>query len=86
LPARVDYQGAAVLLNFEVASLRALVDMGFLKPAGNPKGHEHRYFCTKTILKLADDEKWICDATRAASKYWAGKNQKRKHHRENQQC
>ena len=78
LPARVDYQGAAVLLNFEVASLRALVEIGLLKPAGNPKGQEHRYFCTKTKLKLADDEKWINDATRAVSKYWVGRNATRK--------
>jgi hypothetical protein len=78
LPARVDYQGAAVLLNFEVVSLKALVELGHLKPTGNPKGTEHRYFCTKTILKLGDDEKWISEATRAVSKYWAGRNQNRK--------
>ena len=78
LPARVDYHGAAVLLNFEVVAIRALVEMGYLKPAGNLKGAEHKYFCTKTILKLADDEKWVNDATRAVSKYWAEKNGRRK--------
>lgn len=31
LPARVDYQGAAYLLNFEVVAIRALVELGFLK-------------------------------------------------------
>jgi hypothetical protein len=78
LPARVDYHGAAVLLNFEVVAIKALVEMGYLKPAGNLKGSEHKYFCTKTLLKLADDEKWVNDATRAVSKYWAEKNGRRK--------
>ena len=77
LPARVDCQGAGVLLNFEVVSIRALVELGLLKPAGSPKGNEHKFFCTRTILKLADDEKWVNNATRAVSKYWAEKNQRR---------
>jgi len=77
LPARVDYHGAGVLLHFEVAAIKALVEMGHLKPAGNPKGSEHKYFVTKIILKLADDEKWVSDATRAVSKYWAEKNNRR---------
>jgi hypothetical protein len=77
LPARVDCQGAGVLLNFEPVSIRALVELGLLKPAGNPKGNEHKYFCTRTILKLADEEKWVNNATRAVSKYWSEKNHRR---------
>ena len=78
LPARLDSHGAGVLLHFEPVSIRALVEMGLLKPAGNPQGNEHKYFCTKTVLKLAEDEKWIGDATRAVSRYWSKKNEKRK--------
>lgn len=76
LPARIDYQGAAVLLHFEVGAVKALVEVGLLKPTGNLNGQEHKYFCTKTILKLADDEKWIHDATRAVSRYWANRNRR----------
>jgi hypothetical protein len=78
LPARVDYQGAAYLLNFEVVAIRALVELGFLKPLGNPKGMEHKYLASRTLLKLAEDEKWLHDASRAVSKYWAEKNGRRK--------
>ncbi len=78
LPARVDYQGAAYLLNFEVVAIRALVELGYLKPLGNPKGMEHKYFASRTLLKLADDEKWLHEASRAVSKYWAEKNGRRK--------
>src|ERR1700734_3248070 len=81
LPARVDYRGAGMLLHFEVVAIKALVELGLLKPAGNLKGSEHKYFCTKTILKLADNEKWVNDATRAVSKYWAAKNENRKSRR-----
>jgi hypothetical protein len=78
LPARIDYQGAAYLLNFEVVAIRALVELGFLKPLGSPKGMEHKYLASRTLLKLADDEKWLHDASRAVSKYWAEKNGRRK--------
>jgi hypothetical protein len=78
LPARVDYQGAAYLLNFEVVAIRALVELGYLKPLGNPKGMEHKYFASRTLLKLAEDEKWLHEASRAVSKYWAEKNGRRK--------
>lgn len=78
LPARVDYRGAAYLLNFEIVAIRALVELGYLKPLGNPKGTEHKYFASCTLLKLAGDEKWLHDASRAVSKYWAEKNGRRK--------
>ncbi|MCE0499513.1 MAG: hypothetical protein LV481_16355 [Methylacidiphilales bacterium] len=81
MPARVDYQGAGVLLHFEPVAIKALVEMGLLKPAGNLRGSEHKYFCTKTILKHADDEKWVNEATRAVSKHWSVKNARRKSRR-----
>ena len=78
LPARVDYQGAGVLLHFEPVAIRALVELGLLKPVVNRKGSEHKYFCTKTILALAENEKWVRDASRAVCDYWATKNARRK--------
>lgn len=78
LPARVDYKGAGFLLNFEPVAIKALVELGHLKPVVNLKGSEHKYFCTKTILALADNEKWVTNASRAVSKYWAEKNARRK--------
>ncbi len=77
LPARVDYEGAAVLLNFEVLAIKALVEIGQLKPLGNPQGNEHKYFSTRMLLRLGDDEKWLNEATRALKKYWAERNGKR---------
>jgi hypothetical protein len=78
LPGRVDYHGAGVLLHYEIAAVRALVEMGYLKPLGDAKGTEHKYFLTKTIEKLAADERWMDKTTRALSQYWAKKNARRK--------
>ena len=77
LPARVDYRGAAVLLNFEVLAIKALVEIGQLKPLGNPQRHEHKYFSSQMVLRLAVDEKWLHEATRALKRYWAQRNGKK---------
>ena len=78
LPARIDYQGAAILLNFDPVGIRMLVQAGLLKPLGNPLAQEHKYFATKTILRLGDDEKWLSDATRTVKRAWSQKNSARK--------
>jgi hypothetical protein len=74
----VDYSGVAILLNFDPVAVKALVELGFLKPLGNPKGQEHKYFATSTIVKLAQNEKWLHEATRAVMKHWAEKNGQRR--------
>lgn len=78
LPARVDYKGAGFLLHFEPVAIKVLVELGHLKPVVDLTGSEHKYFCTKTILALGDNEKWVTNASRAVSKYWAEKNARRK--------
>ena len=74
LPARVDYQGAGVLLNMEPVAIKVLVGLGHLKPLGNPHRHEHKYFSSHMLLRLAEDEKWLHEATRLLKKHWAQKN------------
>jgi hypothetical protein len=78
LPGRVDYHGAGVLFHYEIAAVRALVEMGYLKPLGDPGSAEHKYFLSKTIEKLAADERWMDKTTRALRQYWAKKNARRK--------
>lgn len=74
LPARLDYSGVAVLLNFDVRAVKTLVGLGLLKPLGNPKPQNQKHFATKTILRLAEDEKWLHDATKALLRYWGNKH------------
>ena len=66
------------MLNFEPVAIRTLVALGLLKPLGNPHSTEHKYFSTRALLKLSDNEKWLDDATSALMKHWAGKNARRK--------
>ena len=78
LPGRVSVRGASALLNFEPVAIRALIALGLLKPLGNPQSTEHKYFSSHTLLRLADDEKWLDEATRALMKHWASKNARRR--------
>jgi hypothetical protein len=77
LPGRVSIRGASALLNFEPVAVRTLIALGFLKPLGNPHSTEHKYFASRTLLKLSENEKWMDDATGALMKYWARKNARR---------
>lgn len=76
LPAQVDCSGAGALLNFKEAAINALVDLGLLKPLGNPRGQEHKRFATIHILKLGEDPKWLDQANRALRRHWAARNRK----------
>ena len=78
LPARVDYEGASVLLNMEPVVLSVLVQRGQLKPLGNPKRNEQKYFATVMLLRLSEDEKWLHEATRVLIRHWAKRNALRK--------
>ena len=77
LPGRVSVRGAAALLNFEPVAIRTLIALRLLKPLGNPRSSEHKYFSSSTLLRLSDDEKWLDEATKALMKHWANKNARR---------
>ena len=77
LPGRVSVRGASALLNFEPVAIRTLIALGRLKPLGNPRSNEHKYFSSSTLLRLSDDEKWLDEATKALMKHWANKNARR---------
>ena len=78
LPGRVSVRGAAALLNFEPVAIRTLIALRLLKPLGNPRSNEHKYFSSSTLLRLSDDEKWLDEATKALMKHWANKNARRR--------
>ena len=77
LPGRVSVRGASALLNFEPVAIRTLIALRLLKPLGNPRSNEHKYFSSSTLLRLSDDEKWLDEATKALMKHWANKNARR---------
>lgn len=74
LPARLNVQQAAALLNCGEHDIPVLVSKGLLKPLGHPPANAVKYFAPTDVLELAGDSKrtgQICDAI---YEYWRGKN------------
>jgi len=74
LPARLNVQQAAALLNCGEHDIPVLVSNGLLKPLGHPPPNAVKYFSPTDVLELAGDSKrmgQICDTIHA---YWRGKN------------
>lgn len=73
LPARLDVQATADVLNFAVHDIPVLVRAKLLEPLGSPAANAPKYFARKTVLEYADDPEWLSRATKALSAYWRKK-------------
>ena len=77
LPGRsCAWQGAAIL-GIEPQHMPILVAKRLLKPLGNPPPNAPKYFSTKYLLRLADDERWLERASDALVEHWATRNAKK---------
>ena len=65
LPGRLVSEDAAALLGFKAHDIPALVYAGLLKPLGGGPRNCVKYFATRTILALAEDERWLAKASLA---------------------
>jgi hypothetical protein len=74
LPGRVCSWQAAAILGFEVQHIPVLITARLLKALGNPPPNAPKYFHTKTLLRLAEDERWMDRASDALVKHWANRN------------
>lgn len=77
LPARLDVSQAAQLLGFMEHDIPVLVRAKLLKPLGEPAANAHKFFSAAELQQLMDDRSWLDKATKAVSRYWQTKNQKR---------
>lgn len=73
LPARLDVQSTADLLNFAVHDIPVLIRARLLQPLGSPAANAPKYFASKVIQQCADDPEWLSRATKAVSAYWRKK-------------
>ena len=73
LPARLDVQATADVLNFAVHDITLLIRAKLLQPLGSPAANAPKYFASKAILQCADDPEWLSRATKAVSAYWRKK-------------
>jgi hypothetical protein len=54
-----------------------LVTKRLLKPLGNPPPNAPKYFSTKYLCRLAEDERWLERASDALVAHWAARNAKK---------
>jgi hypothetical protein len=78
LPARLNFEQTAWVLNCQVHDVPILVSSKLLKPLGNPPQNGVKYFATKEILELMQDEKWLSRVTATLYQYWQKRNARKK--------
>jgi len=83
LPARLSTGEASAILGFQEHDIAPLIVAKLLNPLGKPAPNAPKYFASVDILAAAQDREWLSQATRALSKYWQGKNQRKKTNQKN---
>jgi len=77
LPARLNAEQAAWLLNVNASDIPILIAKRLLKPLGDPARNAAKYFATVEILNLANDRTWLAKATDGIHGYWRNKRARR---------
>ncbi len=78
LPARVDSNGAAILLGFSAHDIPVLVAAKLLVPLGRPRPTSVKYFCVADLAIHAGNAAWLTRATTCVGAYWEAKNGRRR--------
>ncbi|MBM3877030.1 MAG: hypothetical protein FJ386_09965 [Verrucomicrobia bacterium] len=78
LPARVNAEQVAWLIACQPHDVPVLVAGKLLKPLGNPPQNGIKFFATREVLELAQDQKWLHRATVAIYQHWHQRNARRK--------
>lgn len=77
LPFRLSRKQVADLLGFrDEDAVGVLVAMRMLEPLGSPPKGAPLWFATPSVLKLANDVRWLDKATRILREHVRAKNQK----------
>jgi hypothetical protein len=80
LPARLNAEQAAWVLNCQPHDVPILVSVRLLKPLGSPQPNSVKYFATADVLELTQDRTWLAKMTNAVSQHWKQKNQRKAVH------
>lgn len=78
VPARLHTEQVAKILGFHPFDIPILVSAKLLKPLGNPAYNGSKYFAAVAVMELSRDCEWLDKATKAISKYWKTKNEKKR--------
>ena len=74
LPAMLNVQQTAVLLGVAEHDIPVLVNVGLLKPLGDPPPNAVKYFASVLVLELAGELSHLCKIRNTVYQYWRGKN------------
>lgn len=81
LPARLQVNQVAKILNCSNDDVTVLMSAGKLKPLGKPRPNAVKYFSSIELMIRVADQEWLDDATKAIATYWRRKNERRKNSR-----
>src|SRR5688572_28463372 len=76
-PARLTYEQAAWVLNFQMHDMPILVMAKLLKPLGQPPRNGLKFFAAAEIIEKAKDRAWLARATNAIHSHWRTKNRRK---------
>jgi hypothetical protein len=74
LPARLNVEQAAWVLNCQAHDVPALVAAKLLKPLGNPPQNGSKFFATVEVLEASQDRTWLGRMSATIYQYWHKKN------------
>ena len=78
IPARLNAEQAAWVLNCQPHDIPVLVRARLLKPLGNPPANRVKFFATADVLELTQDRAWLNKVTATIYAHWNRQNVARK--------
>src|SRR5450432_2251696 len=77
IPARLQSEQVAKLLNCTTDDVAILVSAGKLRALGKPKPNAVKFFSSIELITLLADRDWLDDVTKTIGQYWRRKNARR---------
>jgi hypothetical protein len=74
VPARLNYEQTAWLLNCQPHDIPVLVAARILRPLGNPQPNSVKYFATTEILEASRERAFLSKMTETIGRHWQRKN------------
>ncbi len=74
LPAMLNVQQTAVLLGLAEHDIPVLVNVGLLRPLGDPPPNAVKYFASVLVMELAGELSRLGKIRNTVYEYWRGKN------------
>jgi len=78
LPARLNVEQAAWLLNCQSHDIPVLISSRLLKPLGNPAPNGVKFFATTELIESMNERNWLNKVTVAINQHWHKQNSQRK--------